>query len=213
MEWLTDQKIPIGKWAAGLFDWLQTNGAWFFDGLSEAMEALIDAHPLGSANAAPVDHGRRLCRADLSVAAQLETDRADRAGVPVHPESGLLGRNHRKPDAGPVGLRGLHGGGCAHRHCRCAPAQALSGDAPRAGSDADAAHLCLSDPRHRVFRHRHGARPDCHGDLCAARADPADPSGGHIHTATLCWRRRRRSGPPRARRFGRSNCPMPCRRS
>ena len=43
MEWLTDQKIPIGKWAAGLFDWLQTHGAWFFDGLSEAMEALIDA--------------------------------------------------------------------------------------------------------------------------------------------------------------------------
>jgi glycine betaine/proline transport system permease protein len=43
MEWLTDQKIPIGKWAAGLFDWLQTHGAWFFDGMSEAMEALIDA--------------------------------------------------------------------------------------------------------------------------------------------------------------------------
>lgn len=42
MEWLTDQKIPVGKWAAGLFDWLQTNGAWFFDGLSDAMEALID---------------------------------------------------------------------------------------------------------------------------------------------------------------------------
>lgn len=42
MEWLTDQKIPVGKWAAGVFDWLQTNGAWFFDGLSDAMEALID---------------------------------------------------------------------------------------------------------------------------------------------------------------------------
>jgi len=42
MEWLTDTKIPIGKWAAGIFDWLQINGAWFFDGLSLAMEALID---------------------------------------------------------------------------------------------------------------------------------------------------------------------------
>ncbi len=42
MEWLTDTKIPVGKWAAGLFDWLQINGAWFFDGLSLAMDALID---------------------------------------------------------------------------------------------------------------------------------------------------------------------------
>ena len=42
MEWLTDTKIPIGKWAAGIFDWLQINGAWFFDGLSITMEALID---------------------------------------------------------------------------------------------------------------------------------------------------------------------------
>ena len=42
MDWLTDNKIPIGKWAAGIFDWLQVNGAWFFDGLSLTMEALID---------------------------------------------------------------------------------------------------------------------------------------------------------------------------
>ena len=42
MDWLTDTKIPVGKWAAGAFDWLQDNGAWFFDGLSLAMEALID---------------------------------------------------------------------------------------------------------------------------------------------------------------------------
>lgn len=43
MNWLTDNKIPIGKWAAGFFDWLQINGAWFFDTLAEVMEALIDA--------------------------------------------------------------------------------------------------------------------------------------------------------------------------
>ncbi len=42
MDWLTETKIPIGKWAAGIFDWLQINGAWFFDGLSLAMEGLID---------------------------------------------------------------------------------------------------------------------------------------------------------------------------
>ena len=43
MDWLTENKIPVGKWAAGIFDWLQINGAWFFDGLSLTMEALIDA--------------------------------------------------------------------------------------------------------------------------------------------------------------------------
>jgi glycine betaine/proline transport system permease protein len=42
MDWLTDNKIPVGKTAAGMFDWLQINGAWFFDGLSDLMEALIE---------------------------------------------------------------------------------------------------------------------------------------------------------------------------
>lgn len=42
MEWLTEYKIPVGDAAEAFFDWLQTNGAWFFDGLSEAMEAMID---------------------------------------------------------------------------------------------------------------------------------------------------------------------------
>ncbi|NRA99632.1 MAG: choline ABC transporter permease subunit [Rhodobacteraceae bacterium] len=43
MDWLTDNKIPIGKWAASVFDWLQINAAWFFDFLADTMEALIDA--------------------------------------------------------------------------------------------------------------------------------------------------------------------------
>jgi glycine betaine/proline transport system permease protein len=42
MEWLTDNKIPIGKMAKRVFDWLQDHGAWFFDGLAEMLEALID---------------------------------------------------------------------------------------------------------------------------------------------------------------------------
>ncbi|HBS49348.1 MAG TPA: choline ABC transporter permease subunit [Rhodobacteraceae bacterium] len=41
MDWLTENKIPIGDWAASVFDWLQINGV-FFDTLAEAMEALID---------------------------------------------------------------------------------------------------------------------------------------------------------------------------
>ena len=43
MDWLTDNKIPIGTTAATIFDWLQANGAWFFDGLALGMESLIDA--------------------------------------------------------------------------------------------------------------------------------------------------------------------------
>jgi len=43
MNWLTDTKIPIGATARTMFDWLQDNGAWFFDGLSDTMEAVIDA--------------------------------------------------------------------------------------------------------------------------------------------------------------------------
>lgn len=42
MEWLTANKIPVGKTARTVFDWLQANGAWFFDGLALGLEALID---------------------------------------------------------------------------------------------------------------------------------------------------------------------------
>ncbi|WP_187430398.1 Glycine betaine transport system permease protein OpuAB [Roseobacter fucihabitans] len=42
MNWLTENKIPVGQWAAAFFDWLQTNGEWFFDGLAEFMEGMID---------------------------------------------------------------------------------------------------------------------------------------------------------------------------
>ncbi len=42
MNWLTDRKIPVGDTARLLFDWLQDNGAWFFDGLSDVLETGID---------------------------------------------------------------------------------------------------------------------------------------------------------------------------
>ena len=42
MEWLTDHKIPVGKTAKSIFDWLQDNGSWFFDGLADWMDNLID---------------------------------------------------------------------------------------------------------------------------------------------------------------------------
>ena len=42
MDWLTDNKIPVGDAAEAVFDWLQINGAWLFDGMAIAMEWLID---------------------------------------------------------------------------------------------------------------------------------------------------------------------------
>ena len=43
MEWLTQHKIPIGKWARALFDWLQGNFSFAFDALSDTLEAMIEA--------------------------------------------------------------------------------------------------------------------------------------------------------------------------
>ncbi|MCR9070388.1 MAG: choline ABC transporter permease subunit [Alphaproteobacteria bacterium] len=43
MEWLTETKIPVGRTAGSVFDWLQTHGGWFFWGLSDALEWMIDA--------------------------------------------------------------------------------------------------------------------------------------------------------------------------
>ncbi len=43
IDWITGWKIPVGRAAADLFDWLQTNAAWFFDALSEGLEAMINA--------------------------------------------------------------------------------------------------------------------------------------------------------------------------
>ena len=42
MNWLTDEKIPIGKYAQRFFDWLQEAGEPFFDWLARVMEWLID---------------------------------------------------------------------------------------------------------------------------------------------------------------------------
>ncbi len=43
MEWLTASKIPVGALARDGVEWLTANGAWFFDGLADAVNALIDA--------------------------------------------------------------------------------------------------------------------------------------------------------------------------
>ena len=43
MDWLTDNKIPVGATARDVFDWMQDNGGVVFDGLEAGMRGLIDA--------------------------------------------------------------------------------------------------------------------------------------------------------------------------
>jgi len=43
VNWLSDNKIPVGDAAETFFLWLQDNAALFFDAMSVAMEGLIDA--------------------------------------------------------------------------------------------------------------------------------------------------------------------------
>jgi glycine betaine/proline transport system permease protein len=42
MDWLTQNKIPIGSWAQALTDWLIANGGFFFDWLSSWLKLMID---------------------------------------------------------------------------------------------------------------------------------------------------------------------------
>ncbi len=42
MDWLTDYKIPIGKTAKAVFDWMNDNLGGMFDAISAVMEAMID---------------------------------------------------------------------------------------------------------------------------------------------------------------------------
>lgn len=43
MDWLTDHKVPVGKIAKLVFDWLKANAGGFFDAVAGIMQALIDA--------------------------------------------------------------------------------------------------------------------------------------------------------------------------
>ena len=42
MDWLTDYKIPVGKAAKSVFDWMNDNLGGLFDAISAALEAMID---------------------------------------------------------------------------------------------------------------------------------------------------------------------------
>ena len=42
MDWLTDQKLPIGAWAKSAVDWLIENAGFVFDWLSVILKSMID---------------------------------------------------------------------------------------------------------------------------------------------------------------------------
>lgn len=42
MDWINAAKIPVGKWAGAVVDWLTDHGAWFFDGLANIVNGLIN---------------------------------------------------------------------------------------------------------------------------------------------------------------------------
>ncbi len=42
MDWLTDYKIPVGKTAKAIFDWMNDNLGGVFDAISAGLEAMID---------------------------------------------------------------------------------------------------------------------------------------------------------------------------
>lgn len=43
MNWITDNQLPIGKWAKGFVDWLIENGGFVFDWLSAQLSTMINA--------------------------------------------------------------------------------------------------------------------------------------------------------------------------
>jgi glycine betaine/proline transport system permease protein len=43
MDWITDHKIPVGKLAKTIFDWMKENLSGLFDAISMVMEAMIAA--------------------------------------------------------------------------------------------------------------------------------------------------------------------------
>lgn len=43
MDWITDNKLPVGKWAKNSVDWLIDNGGFVFDWLAAQLQVMINA--------------------------------------------------------------------------------------------------------------------------------------------------------------------------
>ncbi len=42
LKWLTDNKLPIGKWAENVVNWLTEHAEWLFDAISDSLSAAIE---------------------------------------------------------------------------------------------------------------------------------------------------------------------------
>ena len=42
MDWITDNKLPLGKWIKSGVDVLMDHGAWVFDAFSDGLQFLIE---------------------------------------------------------------------------------------------------------------------------------------------------------------------------
>lgn len=42
MDWLTEHKLPLGKWIKACVEWLLDNATWLFDAISEGLEFVIE---------------------------------------------------------------------------------------------------------------------------------------------------------------------------
>ena len=42
MEWLQENKIPVGKWSKGVVDWLTDNAAFFFSAVEAVLDVIIN---------------------------------------------------------------------------------------------------------------------------------------------------------------------------
>jgi len=42
MDWLTDNKIPLGQWIKQLVEWMLDHGTWLFDAFADTMEFVIE---------------------------------------------------------------------------------------------------------------------------------------------------------------------------
>ncbi len=157
MDWLTEYKIPVGKVAKSIFDWMKDNLSPLFDAISAVMDAMIAGilwllqtpHPLVviALFVALTWYLQRSWKVCLGVLLGFlfilnqgyweettESLTLILSACVVCMGLGVpigIASDHREPDPDPVSLRRLHGAGRADRHRQRPPAQALH----RAGPD------------------------------------------------------------------------------
>ena len=160
MDWLTDNKIPVGKWAAKTaFDWLQDNGAWFFDGLADGMEVLIDLLLWVLQTPTPLIVIALFTALAWFLQRSWKTlQHLWRRGFLFILNQGYWEETTESLTLVMSACVVCMGVGVPIGIAACPPPRALPRRAAGAGPDADAADLCLSYSRHCLFRHRHGAR-------------------------------------------------------